>query len=50
MNEEIVIVGFDVAESHIEIEIADWGVDPLAKTCLSCGALQALDGSIPCGH
>jgi hypothetical protein len=21
-----------------------------AKTCLSCGAYQSIDGSLPCGH
>lgn len=52
MNEPqpILTAGVDVAEDRIEMEI-EWSVlESEARTCLSCGAQQRADGSIPCGH
>jgi hypothetical protein len=59
MNEKLLTVAADVAEHRFEIEVAGWGdsahvvaalPEDILRRCLSCGAYQSLDGSLPCGH
>jgi hypothetical protein len=59
MTQDIVLTaGVDVTSDRIEVEIVSWNhagdsidlIDLGLKTCLSCGAIQTADGSIPCGH
>ncbi|WP_434663516.1 hypothetical protein P5W99_24530 [Paraburkholderia sp. A3BS-1L] len=50
-NHHVLAVARDTSEDRFEIEIAGWSaLESEQLTCLSCGAKQHLDGSIPCGH
>ncbi|WP_296652811.1 hypothetical protein [Paraburkholderia sp.] len=49
-NEAFLTAGTDAADNRIEHEIEWAALDCERKTCLSCGAQQHDDGSIPCGH
>ncbi|WP_321865694.1 hypothetical protein [Paraburkholderia tropica] len=50
-TQHVIAPARDVSTDRIEIEIPNWNaLESEQLTCLSCGARQHADGSIPCGH
>lgn len=51
---QFLTAGVDFARDRIEISIVDWvlktDVRSSPRICISCGAVQSIDGMLPCGH